>query len=490
MIYINFICIFFLILLLLIFKNNYKEELKKLNKQAHPFILFYPGILFFMDKLEHIKTSPNLNKIGEALGALHIGEKAQDLHRYYRCKKIATVCIIVTATNVLSLFSSLNQSSIKDQLIEGKYIERGQYGEGESNTNLYVTVDNDQDTLLEEEFELEVQEREYTQEEISELFKEGTNYIDLVVLSNNQDANYITSDLYFPSSIPLKGIKVTWFTGNNKVLDSKGHVYNEDLETNVIIEVWATLKYKKNEITYIRSFNIYPKEYTKEELIHKSLSEEIQKKDFESVTQERLELPTKIGELDVTWSQVKEKQSNSLFILGLFAAVLIYFIMDKDLMSKVNKRNDEMLIDYPDIINKFTLLIGAGMSTSNAWTKIAKDYKDKGGAYKYAYEEMNITARELSVGVSEITAYERFGNRVRLLPYLRFSSFLTRNVKKGSKDLLELLELEGLEAFEERKELAKRLGEEAGTKLLIPMMLMLVIVLAIIMVPAFTSFQF
>jgi hypothetical protein len=46
-----------------------------------------------------------------------------------------------------------------------------------------------------------------------------------------------------------------------------------------------------------------------------------------------------------------------------------------------------------------------------------------------------------------------------------------------------------MEAFEERKETAKRLGEEAGTKLLIPMMIMLVLVLVIIMVPAFQAFK-
>jgi hypothetical protein len=110
------------------------------------------------------------------------------------------------------------------------------------------------------------------------------------------------------------------------------------------------------------------------------------------------------------------------------------------------------------------------------------------GKKRYVYEEMMITYGELMLGTSETIAYERFGRRVKLLPYLRFSSMIARNVKKGSTGLLGLLELEAAEAFEERKELAKRMGEEAGTKLLAPMMLMLLIVLAIIMLPAFMSF--
>ena len=38
------------------------------------------------------------------------------------------------------------------------------------------------------------------------------------------------------------------------------------------------------------------------------------------------------------------------------------------------------------------------------------------------------------------------------------------------------------------RELAKRLGEEAGTKLLAPMMILLILVLFLVLVPAFTSF--
>ena len=41
----------------------------------------------------------------------------------------------------------------------------------------------------------------------------------------------------------------------------------------------------------------------------------------------------------------------------------------------------------------------------------------------------------------------------------------------------------------ERKGLAKKLGEEAGTKLLLPMMMMLCIVMVIIMIPAYFSFM-
>lgn len=90
-------------------------------------------------------------------------------------------------------------------------------------------------------------------------------------------------------------------------------------------------------------------------------------------------------------------------------------------------------------------------------------------------------------GMSEKKALERFGRRCRLLPYLRFSSVITQNLKKGSEGLLDILEKEAMEALEQRKERALQLGETAGTKLLFPMMLMLGLVMGIIMIPAFMT---
>ena len=51
------------------------------------------------------------------------------------------------------------------------------------------------------------------------------------------------------------------------------------------------------------------------------------------------------------------------------------------------------------------------------------------------------------------------------------------------------MEQESADAFEERKNLAKKYGEEAGTKLLLPMMIMFGIVVAVIMVPAMMSMR-
>ena len=99
-----------------------------------------------------------------------------------------------------------------------------------------------------------------------------------------------------------------------------------------------------------------------------------------------------------------------------------------------------------------------------------------------------MTCYELQVGRSETEAYDHFGKRCQLQPYIRLSALLSQNIRKGSNDLLRMLRQEADSAFAERKSLAKKLGEEAGTKLLLPMMMMLCVVMVIIMIPAYFSF--
>ena len=150
-----------------------------------------------------------------------------------------------------------------------------------------------------------------------------------------------------------------------------------------------------------------------------------------------------------------------------------------------------MKIDYPQIINKFNLYIRAGMTIRRAWFCIAQDYerKNQGKDKRKAYEEMISTMHQITGGISEGEAYENYGARCGVSVYRKFGTMLSQNLRKGSKGLTELLGREAEDAFEERKNLAKKLGEEAGTKLVIPLFLMLIIVFAIVIVPALFSIR-
>ena len=150
-----------------------------------------------------------------------------------------------------------------------------------------------------------------------------------------------------------------------------------------------------------------------------------------------------------------------------------------------------MILDYPEIVSKFAMLLGTGMTVKNAWNKIAQSYEQEKtmGKYRFAYEEMRFTCREIQGGITELEAYERFGKRCKMNVYMKFSMLLSQNLRKGSKGLAEILKMESIQAFEQRKSYAKKRGEEASTKLMLPMFAMFAVVLVIIMIPAFLSIQ-
>lgn len=81
------------------------------------------------------------------------------------------------------------------------------------------------------------------------------------------------------------------------------------------------------------------------------------------------------------------------------------------------------------------------------------------------------------------------GRRFGLSQYKMLSVLLVQNLRKGNENLLELLEREAAAVTEERKRNAKVQGEEAGIKLLLPMVMQLIVVLIILMVPAFLNFM-
>ena len=155
-------------------------------------------------------------------------------------------------------------------------------------------------------------------------------------------------------------------------------------------------------------------------------------------------------------------------------------------------RSRQMERDYPDIIQKLILFLKAGLSIRKSMEKLAADYlKRKESALigtRYAYEELVKTCLEMERGVYEKDAYERLGRRCGLAEYKILSVLLVQNLKKGNQSILDLLEREAVSAGEERLRRARIQGEEATTKLLLPMILQLLVLFIILMVPAFINF--
>lgn len=200
-------------------------------------------------------------------------------------------------------------------------------------------------------------------------------------------------------------------------------------------------------------------------------------------------LPDEWNGKHLEWEQPKDKTGNLLSALGLAAAAAAVIAKKREEQNAQIKRREQMLMDYPGLIMKFTLLVQAGMTVRKAFQKISLDYGRKRKRNpRPAYEEIRIVCYEMESGVSESEAYRRFGERCGQAKYKTFATLLIQNLQKGSRQMADMLERESTEAWEERKRKARVLGEAAATKLLVPMIMMLIVVMAIVMIPAFMSF--
>lgn len=172
-------------------------------------------------------------------------------------------------------------------------------------------------------------------------------------------------------------------------------------------------------------------------------------------------------------------------VFSLIVLVAVAFVSDNDLNEKIKKRRTSMQLDFPDFLNKLTLLINAGMTVTRAWEKIATGNKKEG----VLYEELSITVADIRAGKSEIAAYEDFAKRCRIPEITKFVSVILQNMKKGNNEMVSILRLQASECWEMRKRTAMRLGEEASTKMLFPMMIMFLALLIVVIAPAIFAMQ-
>ena len=193
------------------------------------------------------------------------------------------------------------------------------------------------------------------------------------------------------------------------------------------------------------------------------------------------------------WREPKQYLLIKVLFFEIVIMVLLYFVVQERKRTEEKERQDQMRLDYAEFVNKLLILLGSGMSLKQSLNRISARYLDKRQKKqtkkRFLYEELLVTNYEIQDGESERRAYQKFGERTGLSCYHRLVRILIQNLQTGNRGLCELLGQEATVALEERKALAKKLGEEAGTKMLLPLIMMLGIVIAIIMVPAMQSFS-
>ncbi len=330
--------------------------------------------------------------------------------------------------------------------------------------------------------------REYEEEQIEEMHRAAEAYLRQVIAGQNESLQKVTGSLYFPKTLPDYGSSITWSTDAPWYVTSDGTVLNEGLTEAEPVVLTAEITYGSECRYFMTEIMVYPKEYTPQEQLLREVAEKLQQQEMSSRTAERFFLPEEV--LGYTLKQ-EEDSSGAGVILALTAAVVPVFLYAgyfSDIDTRRKKRKEQAEGCYTEFITKLSLLMAAGISVRQAFYRLAEEYRKRQGMEHVLAQELTVTRQELENGYSETVVYENFGRRLGVLPYQRMASLLTQNVSRGVQGMRTLLLQEAKEVMAQDRANIKVRGEQAGTKLLLPMMGLLVLVFAILLVPAFRSF--
>ena len=170
-----------------------------------------------------------------------------------------------------------------------------------------------------------------------------------------------------------------------------------------------------------------------------------------------------------------------MMVFGVAAAVIGYLYADRKITQIIAKREDDIERDFADMVSKMALLINAGMITREAWEEIS----DTGEGT--LYEEMRRSVTDMRNGEPEIDCYISFGNRCGVGSVKKFTSMLVQNISKGNRELVEFLKAESAVCWEEKKHYVRRQGEKVSSKLLIPLLMIMMGIFVMILVPIVTN---
>ena len=312
----------------------------------------------------------------------------------YQKKKLPEWCMRKNSRNIFLMLLGVNSLAAYlfyvDQQAEfmGEHarLERNNCGEGVRTEKLIAKTGGREIPIT-----IELPERQYNGKELEKAFETAMKELDGIILDKNKTFDEVRKDLHFPSRILDMPITVSWEVDNYEVINVLGELQTEALkEEGTIVQITGKLKYGEEERIYMRSANLFPPKLKGDEKIVAQLAGQVAEKEKEHPEQKQVELPETLEGKPVSWRRPEENRGYVILGLGLVGSILLILLEKETQKEEMKKKKKQMMIDYPEILNKFVLFLGAGMTVKAAWQKISSDY-EKGkimGKERFAYEEM------------------------------------------------------------------------------------------------------
>lgn len=481
------ICIFVSMLLfgVIFMKRNYKKEFVRQHKKELGWMApIAPCMLWVVDWWEKKETGKKEEKYARAV---FVGQQPEEKRKVQLTRVFGGAFYCLMAGCLLVLIDSISSDEQKRNPEQG--IVRPEFGQEEK-----YSFSVDGLTGKKEEVTVTLEGTQPQKEEMMELFDEIMEKTKTQMLGENVSLDEVRSNLKLPT-VSDYGVRLEWRSSHPQLINDWGEIQSEEVmekvgEDGVVVSYSVRLTYATYESNYEIYMRLMPpvrdENYWKNQLIL-----EIDKKGKETVTDSVFYLPMKIGEKQLHYEQESGDMGIKLPFLTILAAVVIILIDYNRLKNEYERRNKQIQRDYVQLLAKIGILLRAGLTIRGAWERMVGEYeqtvKKNPEKRRYIYEEMSITWNQIRNGQAEATAYMEFGRRCGTYSYVKFGNILEQNLKQGIMGISKALEREMTDALEQRKNMALQRGEEAQTKLLFPMFLMLGVVLVILLIPVFLS---
>lgn len=406
------------------------------------------------------------------------GNPGVRIREYYKTKKRQMFLLVISALVLLALSFYLDLQSSK---LEKNRITRNEYGEGKKEISLELKIGKEKWIP----FSFVLEEKEYTKQELDALYENAVNSLPKIIKKKNKSLGSITSDLELVSVLEEYPFALSWSSSMPQLIDEDGSIYFENINRRETVLLTAYFQYKDWEKVTEIPVTILPKS-AKDYGYY--LTEKIKEEEANSRKEKDFFLPDSYSSQSLQW---RYPAANSTYFLAVLFCVILPFVSyqkDADIHRKIKQRREALLNAFPDFISRLILFMEAGMSVRGAMFRMLQD-SSKNQRNHYLYEELTYVCRQINNGLPEKEGYELLAMRCNLPCYRKLTGLLIQHMQKGSNTIIENLRKESVKAGEEQRGRMQKKGEEMGTKLLFPMMIMLGIVMVFIMVPALFSFQ-
>jgi tight adherence protein C len=170
-------------------------------------------------------------------------------------------------------------------------------------------------------------------------------------------------------------------------------------------------------------------------------------------------------------------------LLGPVLAVCYVLLQVRALDHKLELRKRQLLLELPELMNRLALLVDAGESVQQAVLHCAKpNTGDQPGLLIKELDHAMLQFRQ--GGETFASSMESFAKRCGVQEVTQFTTMVLLYYRRGGGDFVHTMRGLMRELWEKRKSIVRTIGEEASSKLIFPMMVIFIVIMAVIAYPA------